>query len=421
MMGNSKHLVPLKPFLYQDFKCVHCGKNEFEAHGSVFSGIHVQGKYTCKSCGLEFHRDLPIGFSVDHPMTITKEFKVFGDFEGWEWISEPLLKGYKNKNDHEVLIERIVHREEKSVIILNTMDYLYGHVLLKLYNAIYYMERHPDKGLILIAPKMFSWLIPKGVAEVWLVDQRLGQTQGWYTKLDQWVQEQLKRYAQVELGKGFAHPEFYDLNIKSFSGVEPFPMEEFLIRRPHITFVSRIDRLWFSSKAVRFVYRVLSKFGLKNSLGRLWIRQQNGLMERAMARISKVLPEAQYTVVGLGKIGKFRAQVNDLRTNRMSDDIERSWCNSYANSQVVVGIHGSNMLLPTAHSAGCVEILPDDRFGNIVQDISVRYQDRMQLFLYRFVDEYASPETVAKHVVSMFNDFKVYYRDNRTNIFDKQK
>ena len=418
-MLYSKHLVPVKPILFKEFECVQCGSRDLETHGVVFSGIHVLGRYTCKSCGSEFHRDLPIGFSIDHPMIISKDQKLFGGEKGWEWISEPLLNGFKNKNDKEVQVERIVYKEESKVIILNTMDYLYGHVLLKLYNAVHYMEQNPDKGLILILPKMFSWLIPEGVAEAWLVDQRLGQTHGWHTKLDKWVQEQLTRFDQVELGKGYAHPEFYDLNIKSFTGVEPFPMEDFLTLRPHITFVARTDRIWFPNKTDRFIYRVFSKLGFKQSLGKLWIRQQNRLMERTMARISKEIPEAGFSVVGIGKVGKFNAKVNDLRTDRMSDDIERSWCEVYAKSQIVIGIHGSNMLLPTAHAAGCIEILPDDRFGNIVQDVSVRYQDRMQLFLYRFVDEYASSSTVAKHAISMFKDFAVYYKDNRINIFDK--
>ena len=83
----------------------------------------------------------------------------------------------------------------------------------------------------------------------------------------------------------------------------------------------------------------------------------------------------------------------------------------------MVGVHGSNMLLPTAHAAGCIEVLPYDRYGNIVQDVSVRYHDRMQLFLYRFVDEFASPRTIARHAISMFTDYAVYHRDNRENIF----
>jgi hypothetical protein len=101
----------------------------------------------------------------------------------------------------------------------------------------------------------------------------------------------------------------------------------------------------------------------------------------------------------------------------MDVEVERSWCRAYAKSQVVVGVHGSNMLLPTALAAGCVEILPHDRLGNIVQDISVRYADRMQLFLYRFVDEFASPSVVARHVVAIFAYQSTFRRNNLENVF----
>lgn len=77
------------------------------------------------------------------------------------------------------------------------------------------------------------------------------------------------------------------------------------------------------------------------------------------------------------------------------------------------------MILPTAHAAGCIEILPYDRYENIVQDISVRYEDRLQLFHYRFVDEFAGPNDVARHAVSTITDQHVFFRDNRTNVFPR--
>ena len=122
-------------------------------------------------------------------------------------------------------------------------------------------------------------------------------------------------------------------------------------------------------------------------------------------------------MVGLAKPGGMPEGVEDLRTMRMSLETELAWCRAYAKSQVAVGVHGSNMILPTAHAAGCVEILPYDRYGNIVQDISVRYDDRMQLFLYRFIDEFATPTAVSRHVISMYKDFDIYRLDNSVNIF----
>jgi len=101
----------------------------------------------------------------------------------------------------------------------------------------------------------------------------------------------------------------------------------------------------------------------------------------------------------------------------MNTAVERSWCEAYARSQLVVGVHGSNMLLPTALAAGCVEILPHDRQGNVVQDISVRYNDRMQLFLYRFVDEFARPVEIDRQVSAIFDHFNLFERNNRINIF----
>jgi hypothetical protein len=69
------------------------------------------------------------------------------------------------------------------------------------------------------------------------------------------------------------------------------------------------------------------------------------------------------------------------------------------------------MLLPTAFAAACVEVLPDDRIGNIVQDIFVRYSDRMQLFSYRFVDERARPAQVAHHVLGILRHYSAFHRN----------
>ena len=135
------------------------------AKGSVWPGIHVFGKYVCDQCGLGFLHDLPIGFAVDHPMAISeKDGMLFNATDGPGWIHAPLMEAYRSAVTDEVLVERIVHRDFDRVVILNTLDYLYGHVLLKLYNAQYYMDRHPDVGLILLLPRMFRWLVPEGVA-----------------------------------------------------------------------------------------------------------------------------------------------------------------------------------------------------------------------------------------------------------------
>ena len=417
-MVQDPHLVPLLPVPFAGFACPACGGTALRMGPSVWPGVHVLQERTCTGCGHHYLQDLPVGFAVDHPMAIgLRDGALYNPTNGEPWIHEPLVRSFRSPQDREVRVERIVHRRCDRVIILNTLDFLYGHVLLKLYNAQHYLDRHPDLGLVLILPRMFQWLVPEGVAEVWLVDQRLGEAHGWYTAIDRFVQEQLPRYGEVYLGRGYAHPEFATMDIARFTKVKPFALADFLTAPPHITFVARQDRLWFATPAAKFLYRVFNRLGLKKSIGRWYIHAQDRLIRRSMELISAAIPQATYTVVGLGEPGGFGPRARDLRTLKMDTATELAWCEAYARSQVVVGVHGSNMLLPTAHAAGCIEVLPYDRYGNIVQDVSVRYHDRMQLFLYRFVDEFASPRTIARHVRSMFTDFAVYHRDNRENIF----
>lgn len=417
-MENDPHLVPLRPFVRTGQRCPACGSSEVMVDKVVFPGIHVMADARCKACEAEFLQDLPVGFAVDHAMAIDKRTgDLFRADPHLAWIHGPLKKGYDAPCTDEVGVQRIVHAEHERVIVLNTLDFLYGHVLLKLYNAAHYLERYPDMGLVVIVPRMFLWLVPKGVAEAWVVDLGLGRMHGWYPAMDAFVQERLGHYKEVFLGRGYAHPEFADVDISRFTGVSPFPLAEFTDRPPHFTFIAREDRLWFASPVAKFLYRVFGRLGLRGGLGRWYVKAQDRLIRRTMHRIKASLPDARFTVVGLAKGGGLADVATDLRTTRMNEAVEHAWVQAYAASQVVVGVHGSNMLLPTAHAAGCIEILPHDRYGNIVQDISVRWHDRMQLFLYRFVDEFATPGTVARHAVSMFSEFGNYHRNNRINIF----
>lgn len=417
MSPMDPHLVPLKP-VPAAMPCPACGSMDVEHRGAVFPGIHVMADRRCTACGADYLQDFPVGFAIDHPMAIDKRGStLYRAAPEVAWIHGPLIAGYTARSDAPVPVERKVFAQHERVIVLNTLDFLYGHVLLKLYNAAHYITRYPDRGLVLIVPRMFEWLVPEGTAEVWSVDLKLGRMHGWYPALDAFVQDRLKEYNEVWLGRGYAHPEFASIGIERFTGVAPFPLEEFDRRPPHITFVAREDRLWFGSRSGKFIYRALRRLGLGKSLGRWYVGAQDRLIARTMRSIRKELPGATFTVVGLARPGGYGTLANDLRTQRMDDATEMAWVRAYAASQVVVGVHGSNMLLPTAHAVGCVEILPDDRLGNIVQDISVRWHDRMQVFMYRFVDEFAPPRTVAGHVVAMFKEFGNYHRNNRIHGF----
>ncbi|MCB9185106.1 MAG: hypothetical protein H6591_14445 [Flavobacteriales bacterium] len=417
MNEGSPHLVPLKPALFNDRVCPRCGTGSPKAVRAVFPGVHVLGEYECGACGYAFFHDLPVGFAVDHDVAIGKDDGTMHDAKGAEpWVTGPLMKGYAAQSDEEVRIERRVLRPCKRVVVLNTLDFLYGHVLLKLWNAQYYLDAHAELGLVVIIPRSFEWLIPQGAAEAWIVDQRLGQAHGWYRSIDRQVNAFLADYDEAFLGKGYAHPDKSKVDIERFTGVRPFDVDTFATAPPRITYVLREDRLWFRTPLHKLKYRTLMRFGLKGIAHWYFLRDQQRLALASLKRIQAAVPGAMATIVGLGDALPVPEGVQDLRTRTMSVEVEREWCRAYAASQIVIGVHGSNMLLPTALAGGCIEVLPFDRYGNIVQDVAVRCNDVMLLFLYRFVDEFASARTVARQAISMFRDFPVFHRNNRINV-----
>lgn len=413
-MKQDRHLIPLKPVIFNDFACPECGAAGTEGTRVMVLGKQTAAEYKCQACGLAFVRDLPAGFTIDLPLAWRLSDKhpyhpPNGPAEDW-----PAYPAYQVPRTDRYNVQREVFKECRRIVVLNTIDHLYGHVLLKLFNAQHYIDKHPDIGLVVIVPKMFEWLVPDGVAESWVFDIKLKEAWGWNAGIDAFVQEQWGRYDEIYLAPGYSHPEFTAIDIERFSRVKPFAMAGFLTAPPRITIVARRDRLWYASPLAKLAHRVLKRFGLVPDLA---VRWQDRLVARTIRKVRKSIPNAAFTVVGLAFPSRMPAGVEDLRTLRMDQATELKWCRAYAQSQVVVGVHGSNMILPTAHAAGCVEILPYDRYGNMVQDISVRYNDRMQLFMYRFTDEYTRPRDVARHVVSMFQDFEVYRLDNQVNIF----
>lgn len=414
---KDRHLIPIAPAMEAHGRCPACGGDALVPHGTVFPGIHVLGRYACSACGHAFLRDLPVSHALSFPITVSTDGRPEGTNEVPGWLLEPFLAGFKDQREDAIGIERRVFRAHRRVVVLNTLDFLYGHVLLKLYNALHYIDRHPDLGLVVILPRMYEWLIPDGCAEAWIVDLGLGRLQGWYNALDRHVQALLPTYEQVYLAPAYSHPDVAGMDVARFTGVKPFDPSNFNTAPLHVTFVTREDRLWFRNKLTRFLFRAGNRLGIRSVVAPCAIRDQDRLVRSVMHAVRKEDPRATFSVVGLGSARMKGADVDDLRTRTMNVEVEKAWCRAYARSQVVVGVHGSNMLLPTAHAGACIEILPRQRFENIVQDVTVRYAGRAMLFHYRFVDEHAAPRDIALHIRSLRMDRAVFMRNNHENVF----
>ncbi|MEK6279295.1 MAG: hypothetical protein AABN95_02985 [Acidobacteriota bacterium] len=405
--------IRLHPLPDAEHECPHC-RLPLKIMGWLIPGMRNLAELQCPGCGRDYYGDLAVGQALYTPMLLEKESGVVFDKHGVEWFADWLRDSYTRRTDVRVPFKV----EERSaitrpVVVLNCLDTLYGHSLLKVLNAQYYLEREID--LIVIIPSFLAWMIPEGVAQVWIVGLPLNRGTEWNDWLGHEIHRLVEAFETVGLSQALSHPNPGDYNIARFTGVKPFPLEQWEPRldRPTVTFIWRDDRTWQVSNDTSpgsLRKKLRSSMGLRfHSL----VNQRKAVVELAEALRSE-FPTLDFAVAGLseGKDDHLPTWIEDLRTSNMNDDGERVYCERYGSSHVVIGVHGSNMLLPSAHSGSVVELIGPGRWGNFLQDILIQTSNdcRDTLFRYRFLPDSSPPQTVVQLVTSMLKGQPAFRR-----------
>jgi hypothetical protein len=187
-----------------------------------------------------------------------------------------------------------------------------------------------------------------------------------------------------------------------------------LAQRPTVTFIWREDRLWEAARS-----RVGTKLRrLRNQAERTMLGAQSQTsaearpQERSVAQLALHLrqsfPRLDFAVAGLGQRGRLPEWISDMREAQINESTERAWCERYACSHLVVGVHGSNMILPSAHAGAVLELLPSDRWGNLLQEILPRTTDpRDALLRIRFLPLASSAASVAEAALALLQDVPI--------------
>jgi hypothetical protein len=387
-------IIPIQPLTYAS-TCPHC-QGALKANRLVWQGMHVCVAADCAACSAEILEDVRVGHAQHFPYQIDLQKNlIWGSTESLSWLGKPLLKSLQTPNLQSLEIQQEKFKSCRQAIVLNCIDFLYGHSLLKLLNAQKHLDHQPEMGLIVIVPQFLRWMVPEGVAEIWTVNLTLKQGQTFYPEFDRWVTQELQRFEQVYLSSADSHPASFDI-----SRFTQIPQHNF--SNPlRVTFVWREDRVWLED----FPFRVLKKLRGKAII----LHWQNRQIRSLFARLRQDLPDAIFTVVGLGQQTTFPDWIEDLRVSQFDAIRERQTCQIYSQSRVVLGVHGSNLLLPSAHAGMTLDLMPDDRWGNIAQDILYQETDpRVASFRYRYVPANSSPTTVARIVSSMIQKYPDY-------------
>jgi len=389
--------IQIKPTIGHVSVCHTCG-GQINAHEVLWQGIHICGRYRCAQCGTKFIEDLPVGQAIFTPYRVTADGTLLGDDSARTFFGTPLMESLRNPcADVSIGFKVEIKKSFRNVVVLNCIDFLYGHCLLKLLNAQAHVN-DDTRGIIVIVPSLLRWMVPVHVAEVWEVDIPLGMAQSFFPDLDRRICRELDRFDSVHVSLAHSHPAGID--ISAFTGVRG---HNFAGESYRITFVWRADRIWAGDG---LLVRALRKFGMRAALMRIQWRKICRLFENARGN----LPNATFTVTGLGRDFSFPPWIDDLRTAAFDARAEIAACRIYSESRIVIGVHGSNMLLPSAHAGMSVDLMPADRWSNLAQDILYSPGDfggdpRMVCFRHRYVPVETSPRTLEVMIVSMLRSY----------------
>ncbi|NUN70026.1 MAG: hypothetical protein HUU02_09985 [Bacteroidetes bacterium] len=364
----------------------------------LWQGLHVCVKARCSSTGRSVIADLPVGHAVTNPCTVALDSKeVFCSDEVRQWLGKPLLDSLMAPSQEEptMTVERRIVVE--NAVIINCIDHLYGHALLKLFNTERHLSRPDGTGVIVIVQDFLRWLVPEGVAEVWSVKLPLGKATRFHPALDRRIRQECERFSTVYVSRAYSHPAVKD--ITRFTAV---PRHDDHRSDYRITFVWRDDRPWISN---RYFVLAAKRTGMMGVL----LNIQNKRIVKLFKELQDSLPGVRCTVAGIGTATVFPSWIDDQRVDTVDERIERRLCTVYAESRVVIGVHGSNMLLPSAHAGMTIDLMPKERWGNFAQDIVFQEHDpRIGSFRYRFFPISTGVSILAHLIATQVREFDYF-------------
>lgn len=334
---------PLSPLPAGGGSCPRCDRE------LAVGRLHLPGwrfllRGRCVHCGHLYLQDLPYGHGLIYPSTLDLTTGETFDESGAAWFADRLRPLWEEPDDDPVRLEVKVCTGAADVVLLNCLDPVYGHSVLKLLNV--QRELNGDRAVVVLIPPALAPLVPDGVAEVWTLDERPTRLGRWLRDLDLQLTAQVGRFASCVLSPAFPHPHQSTYDLESLVRVEPARPGT-----PSVLLSLRDDRVWGTGV------------------------HQRKAVETLVKRIRAVYPEAAITAVGVGTLTPLPATIRDERATTPHLRDEERWLALARGADLVIGVHGSNMLLPSGLARATVELVPRSRYGNYLQATLLKSSD----------------------------------------------
>jgi hypothetical protein len=322
----------------------------------------------CLQCDSRYYVDLPVSHALWNRVSLDQKTLELYNTREPNWITEPLRRAFLNQESRDLtpIVHKFFHAER--IVIVNCMDFVYGHALLKLLNTQKHIEQSPELGCcVLVSPELVD-LVPAGVAEIWEFPVLIGEHWKWFSSLRRWVDGYIKQRQECFLSRAYSHPSSRGNDLRRYVRNLPDLSEQLERSNPVIMFCHREDRLW----------------------GRTLGDQQRNL-QTLLDKLSEIFPGLAFVLLGFGRQNRLHnsaAKLIDLRIEKFDRVVARNWLAHMQAADCCIGVMGSNMLLPSGLAKATVNLVQRTRSLNFFQDILFTGCDtdvRLAFLKYRFI------------------------------------
>lgn len=230
-------MIDLHPVPETDHRCPFC-EVALTARSWYMPGMRMLADLVCPECDRTYYGDLPSDHGVFYPGLIEQGTgTLHAPLE--TWFTDILVEAYDDRRSEEVGLEGGESESIEDPVLLNCLDINYAHCINKLLNAQRHLDRNNGRSLVVTVPKLLEWMVPEGIDAVWTVDISLSDGGQWNDWLAKTIQDRIEEFDRCALSIAYPHPHPAEYDISRFTGVDPFPMDEWVERlsEPTVTFV----------------------------------------------------------------------------------------------------------------------------------------------------------------------------------------
>jgi len=308
---------------------------------------------------------MPIFTGIPYPAIYDKnKNEIVNDVPSW-W-GEPLKNISSNLISDNVISDIKNIKKKDKLIIFNLLDIVFGHSFMRLEKLTQYIgnDDFNEYDFLVLIPFQLRYLIATFESELSVVEVKLPfeHYKNCFTSIDEEVKSIINKYTDVYC-ETLSYPQQESLKL----GTLNLPIDKWVSDINKVVIVYREDRTVgiTKRKQYQFYSRLIS------------------LLNRIDAEIYMIGDKDNYLFKG----------VNDLRVVTFSKTTDDLW-NEACSGAITIGVHGSNMLIPSLCSSYNIEFVTNDKLYNFGQATSfletLNQQETIQKYRYIYGDEFLS-------------------------------